>query len=92
MEGTPLIALSTKEFDRLATGIRQQVADGIESLKSHLTEKPLSKKEAADYLQITPRAFASRMKSGAIPPRLVHRNGGSLYFFASELQQLLKAS
>lgn len=92
MEGQTLIAITPEYLDRLATNIRQQVSDGFVMLKSHMIEKPLTKKEAASYLFINPKTLESRIRSGAIPAKMVHRNGGTMYFFPSELEQLLKKS
>ncbi len=92
MEGQQLIALTPNQLDRIATGLRQQIADGVASLKSHLVEKPLTRREAAEYLGIKLTALDNRIKRGDIPRKLVHKNGGTPYFFASELEQLLKKS
>jgi hypothetical protein len=87
-----LILMAPDELERLATGLRQQIADGVASLKSHLIERPLTRREAADYLGIGLTALDNRIKRGDIPRKLVHKNGGTPYFFASELEQLLKKS
>jgi len=92
MEGQPLIAITPNELDRIATNLRQQVQDGFVMLKTHMIEKPLTKKEAAIYLNVTYKTIESRITTGAIPSKYVHKNGGTIYFFASELEQLLKKS
>lgn len=80
------------DFERLSAGIRQQIADGLAELKGIVIEKPLNKKEAASYLGIGLTALDNRIKRGSIPKKLVHKNGGTPYFFASELNELLKKS
>lgn len=92
MEGQTLIAISPEYLDRLVLNIRQQVADGFVSLKSHMVEKPLTRREAADFLKIKLSAFQNRINRGDIPAKLIHKNGGTPYFFASELEQFLKKS
>lgn len=92
MNGQTLIALTLNDLDRIAIGIRQQVADGFKDITSHVVEKPLTVKQAADYLGIKQSAFYNRINRGEIPARLVHRNGGTPYFFASELCELIKTS
>lgn len=91
-EGHQLIAVTPNELDRIVTGLRQEVADGFTKLKSHIVEKPLTRIEAAEYLRIGLTAFNNRIRSGAIPKKYLHKNGGTTYFYASELQQLLKTS
>lgn len=91
-EGDTLTLMSPNELERLAAGLRQEVADGFLLLKTHMTEKPLTVKEAAEYLRIGTSALYNRINSGAIPSQYVHKNGGTVYFFASELNQLLKKS
>jgi hypothetical protein len=90
LNGETLIALTPNEFERLATGIRQQVADGLNELKGFVIEKPLTRKEAASHLRIAMTAFNNRLRSGAIPSKYVHKNGGTLYFYASELNAMVK--
>lgn len=91
-EGETLRLMTDSALDRMITSLREQVRDEFVTLKSHMVEKPLTKKEAATYLGVTYKTIESRVTSGAIPSEFVHKNGGTVYFFASELNQLLKKS
>jgi len=80
------------ELDRIVTNIREQVKEEFVTLKSHMIENNLTKQQAADYLKINIKTLEARIRQGIIPRHLVHRNGGTVYFFASELKELLKKS
>lgn len=87
------VLLITPEYlDRLMTGLRDEMRTSVMELKTHMTEETLTRKEAARYLKIGIKALDKRIQSGQIPKRLVHKNGGTPYFFASELEQFLKES
>jgi hypothetical protein len=77
------------DFERLLTSLRQEVRD-LALVKKE--EKPLTKKEAADHLRIGRTALDNRINNGSIPSKYVHKNGGTVYFYASELNELLKKS
>ena len=91
-EGETLHLMNQSGLDRLVTSIREQVRDEFTTLRSHMIEKPLNRTEAAAYLGIKLTALDNRIKRGDIPMSLVHKNGGTPYFFASELEKLLKKS
>lgn len=89
-EGQQLILITPEYLERLITNLRDEMCSNVLELKTHMIEKPLTTKEAADFMRIKRSAFVGRIKSGAIPAQCVHKNGGTPYFFASELQQLIK--
>lgn len=89
-EGQQLILITQEYLERLIINLRDEMRSNVLELKTHMIEKPLTTKEAADFMRIKRSAFDNRIKSGAIPAHLVHKNGGTPYFFASELQQLIK--
>ena len=55
-------------------------------------EKPLTREEAAAFLRIEPATLDRRIKSGVLPATLRHYNGGTIYFFASELENFIRKS
>lgn len=91
-DGQILYAITPEGLDRIASNIRQQVADGFTELKAFVIEKPMTRKEAADYLGIGLTALDNRIKRGDIPGKYVHKNGGTPYFLPSELHELIKKS
>ena len=91
-EGETLHLMSQSALDRMLTNIRQQLKDEFGALKNQMVENTMTKQQAADYLKINIRTLERRVKSGVIPSRYAHTNGGTVYFFASELQELLKQS
>ncbi|MBX4188245.1 MAG: helix-turn-helix domain-containing protein [Candidatus Doudnabacteria bacterium] len=92
MEGQTLIAITPEYMERMVTNLRQEIADGFVHLKTHMVEKPIDRTGAAEYLTISLSTLDDRISKGTIPANLVHKNGGTPYFFASELEQLLKKS
>jgi len=84
--------LSRNEVERIVDNLNQRVLDGFVMIGSHMIEKPLTRQGAADYFGINIKTLDRRLKTGVLPARLVHKNGGTPYFFASELEQLLKKS
>lgn len=65
----------------------------IKEVKAALIEKPMTKKEAAEHLNITYATLERRIRNSVYPDYLVHKDpvSGHLYFFASELNQYLKS-
>lgn len=61
-------------------------------LKGYVVEKPITAKEAADYLNITEKTLWERFRTKKMPSKLIHRAGGSAHFFASELHQYIKSN
>jgi hypothetical protein len=76
------------EVDPLAEKIAAMVIKKVIELKS--IEDPLTKEGAAKYLHIALSTLNKRLANGDIPSKYIHRNGGTPYFFASELETLLK--
>lgn len=70
--------------------LKQHIANEIKNMA--IVERPLCAKAAADYLLIHENTLYRRMKSGEIPESVIHRTGGSVYFFPSELRDYLKKS
>lgn len=91
-EGQQLILITQEYLERLITSLRDEMRNSVIELKTHMTEETLTRKEAARYLKIGIKALDKRIQSGQIPKRLVHKNGGTPYFFASELHDLIKQS
>lgn len=60
--------------------------------KSKIAEKPLTREEAAAFLRIDSTTLDRRFRNGTLPKSLRHFNGGTLYFFASELEAHIKKS
>lgn len=61
-------------------------------LRGYVVEEPMTAKEAASYLNVTEKTLWERIRKGKIPAELIHRNAGSVYFFASELFKYLKSN
>lgn len=76
------------EVDPLAEKIAAIVLRKIEERRA--IEEPMTKAGAAKYLRISVRTLDERIATGKIPTKVIHRNGGTPYFFASELENLLK--
>jgi excisionase family DNA binding protein len=90
MTGT---VLQPNDFDRLLSEMKSFVREELKSVQMPPeNDRPICAKEAAAYLGIGQTTFWERIKTGKIPSILIHRNGGSVYFFKSELRQFLKAS
>jgi hypothetical protein len=67
----------------------------VKEIKSVIVEKPLTKKEAADYLNMSYRTFERRISGPlkTLPDDIIHKDpvSGQLYFFPSELNEYLKS-
>lgn len=84
-----LHVMSDDQLDKL---IQKAIQEGFERGQKKPFEKPLTKKEAADYMRVHIKVFNKRFKSGELPANLRHYNGGTIYFFASELEAFIKKS
>jgi predicted DNA-binding transcriptional regulator AlpA len=70
--------------------LKEHLANELKNLA--FVERPMCAKQAADYLLIHENTLYRRMKTGQIPARVIHRTGGSVYFFPSELKDYIKKS
>jgi hypothetical protein len=84
------ILLMPHDLDQIIKAICSQVEAEVSKIRTHMIEKPMSAKEAAGYLKITPKTLSVRISKGVIPADLVHRVEGSTYFFPSELAAFIK--
>lgn len=84
-----LYQISEDLLDKL---IIKAEAKGFEHGQAKPLERPLTKKEAASYMRLHIKVFNKRFKDGVLPATLRHYNGGTIYFFASELEDFIKKS
>lgn len=84
------VIINPSDLDRFISEMRVTFVEELTKAKSQVIEKPLTRGEAAAYLSISTSALDRRVKNGSIPTSLVHYNGGTTYFFASELNRFLK--
>lgn len=80
--------LMPSEVDPMAEKIAAIVIKKLTELSR--VEEPLTKDGAAKYLHIALSTLNKRIANGDIPAKYIHRNGGTPYFFPSELETLLK--
>jgi excisionase family DNA binding protein len=78
------------DFDKLIDMVVDKVADKVSKMKT--VEPTLTKGQAAKYLQVSRQTLEKRFREGDLPASLIHKNGGTPYFFASELEAYLKKS
>ena len=83
------IIFNPDDFRRFLTELKEIART---ELKGYVVEEPFTAKEAASYLNITEKTLWERIRKGKVPSDLIHRNVGSVYFFASELHQYIKES
>lgn len=84
-----LHVMSDDQLDKL---IKESLQRGFELGQKKPIEKPLTKKEAADYMRIHIKVFNKRFKTGALPANLRHYVDGTILFFASELEAFIRKS
>jgi hypothetical protein len=84
-----LNVMSDEQLEKL---LKKAVQEGIELGQKKPIEKPLTKEEAARFLRIEPRTLDLRFQTHRLPVSLKHVAGGSIYFFASELEAFIKKS
>jgi excisionase family DNA binding protein len=60
-------------------------------LKSCVIEKPNNAEETAAYLKVHVNTLYRWIRDREIPSRLVHRIGGAVFFFPSELRDFVKS-
>jgi excisionase family DNA binding protein len=79
------------DYDRLLNDLKAHITQEIKTLKNIVIEKPINYDEAAKYLGIAKSTLYQRLRTGHYPPSIAHNDGGSVHFFASELQQFIKS-
>lgn len=84
------VVLMPNEVDQFADRVANMVLKRVTELNK--VEEPLTKVGAAKYLKVALSTFNKRLSNGDIPSKYIHRNGGTPYFFASELETLLKSN
>ena len=68
----------------------QTAQEIINTVKELLIEKPVSAKEAAEYMGICQASLYRQISRGQFPAQLVHKSLGRHYFFLSEIREYLK--
>lgn len=81
------VILRPDDFQAFISELKEVVKSEI---RGYVVEEPLTVKQAAAYLKVTEGTLWKRIDRGAIPTSVVHRSGGGVYFFASELEAYLK--
>lgn len=89
MPANVLYHISENDLENL---IIKALEKGFERGQKKPIEKPLTKQEAADYLRVHVTTFEARIRNRKLPLSLRHINGGTTYFFASELEAFIKKS
>ena len=64
----------------------------VREMRSHVVERPLCSKEAAQFLGIGLRTLERWISNGTLPAKIVHYKGSRPYFFPSELVANIKQS
>jgi hypothetical protein len=82
-----LYQISESDLEKLILKAEER---GFELGQKKQIEKPLTKEGAAKYLSISEGTLDERFRTGKLPARLRHTNGGTIYFFASELEEFIK--
>jgi excisionase family DNA binding protein len=82
--------ITPTEFERFIAEVNKTLTREVEKIKGSVIEKPMTIKEAADYLRIHENTLFKRIRDGVIPPELVHRVDGTAYFLPSELHRFIK--
>lgn len=88
----PNNVLHVMSDEQLDTLIQKAIQEGFEKGQKKPFEKPLTKKEAAAYMRLHVKSFDLRFKNNQLPTSLRHYVGGSILFFASELEAFIKKS
>jgi hypothetical protein len=84
------VILHPHDLTKFANDVAMLVLKEVAKMKA--VEEPLTKEGAAKYLHVSVPTLERRLRENDLPPSLIHRNGGTPYFFASELEQHLKKS
>lgn len=85
--------MSNTILETLAPLIQSQITKEVSEIKTHMVEKPMSVKEAAEYLGIAQPTLYEWISKGVLPSVVCHKvNGQRYFFFPSELQQFIKKS
>jgi hypothetical protein len=86
------IAMNGQDYDRLLSDLKAHITKEISGIKNIVVEKPLTYQGAADYLGIHVNTLYKRIRTGHYPSSIVHKDDGTVHFFASELYQFIKKS
>ena len=84
-----LYQISESDLEKLIAKAEQK---GFELGQKKPIEKPMNSVEAARYLGINPKTLSRKFCNGDLPSSLRHVVGGSVLFFASELEEYIKKS
>jgi hypothetical protein len=84
------IVIQPGDMDKFISQIVDRAIEKIVKIKT--AEPTRTKAQAAKYLQISVQTLEKRFRDNELPASLIHRNGGTPYFFESELEQYLKKS
>lgn len=81
------VIFTPDDFQKFLTHLKEIVRT---EMKGYVVEEPMTAKEAASYLNVTEKTMWERFRKGKMSTGVIHRVGGSTYFFASELHQYIK--
>lgn len=83
-----LIVMTPDELSRLEFVLIERVEKRLAELKTMMVEKPMTFKDAADFLSLHPKALHRWFKNGEQIPH--YRVGSRKYFYPSQLNEYIK--
>jgi len=83
-----LYQISENDLDKLIIKAEEK---GFDKGQRKPFEKPLTREEAAAFLRIEPATLDRRFKTNKLPLSLRHVVSGSIYLFASELEEFVRS-
>lgn len=89
---TGVVVLEPNDLDTIIKKMIEEFRAEAAKIKAANIEKPMTRQAAAKFLSCSVQTFDNKFKNGDLPIEFRHYNGGTPYFFASDLEAFLKKS
>lgn len=89
---TGVVVLDPSDLDTIIKKMVEEFRAEVAKIKAANIEKPMTREQAAKFFSCSVDALDKKFRNNKLPAKFRHYNGGTPYFFASELENFLKKS
>lgn len=79
-----------RTIDSLMEELKAHLTSEINGIKGLVQEQPLNAEKSAKHLGIHPNTFYIWIRTGVLPPEIIHRIGSMIFCYPSELNAFVK--